>query len=394
MFIFFFIAISYCSANLYFFYKVSSIINRGLAIDVLTGIIILFMTFSPVLIPVYSHKGSENRLRIFSYVGYLWLAFMVPFFPVSLILDVYNLAVQQSGFIAAKDIDATLLSPFSTFLVPFFLALTITVYGYYEAKNVRVERLVMNTPKLPKGITKIRIAQISDLHLSILSRDHFIGKVITKINEEKPDIIVSTGDLLDGIVRHVNHISGRLRKLDARYGKFAVTGNHEFYGGLKHTIKFIEDSGFTVLRDSGVTVDNIINIAGMDFAGGETKGYSNDAPRQDEREMLSNLRPGLFTLLLKHKSDVKEESLGLFDLQLSGHSHKGQIFPVNIATMFLFQYHTGFTKLPKGSAIYTSRGTGTAGPPIRFLSTPEITIIDIVREDETSPNSPMDMILH
>lgn len=378
MLIFFFIAISYCSANIYFFYKVTSVSDFGTAVDILTGGIILFMTLSPVLIVVYSHRGPENRLKIFSYIGYLWLAFMIPFFPVSLILDVYNLVVQQSGMIAAKDIDAALLSPFSTFLVPFFLALVINAYGYYEAKNVRIERLVMNTPKLPKGIEKIRVAQISDLHLSILSKDRFIEKVIRKINEEKPDIIVSTGDLLDGVVRHVRHFSDSLRKLDARYGKFAVTGNHEFYGGLKHTTKFIEDSGFTVLRDSKVTVENIINIAGMDFAGGETKGYSNDAPRQDEREMLSNLRPGLFTLLLKHKSNVKEESLGLFDLQLSGHSHKGQIFPVNLATMFLFQYHTGFTKLPKGSAIYTSRGTGTAGPPIRFLSTPEITIIDII----------------
>ena len=94
--------------------------------------------------------------------------------------------------------------------------------------------------------------------------------------------------------------------------------------------------------------------------------------------MLSGLPDGLFTLLLKHRSDVEKDSIGRFDLQLSGHTHSGQIFPMHLAVMFLFQHHTGFTKLPEGSAIYVSRGAGTAGPPVRFLSTPEITIIDIV----------------
>jgi predicted MPP superfamily phosphohydrolase len=94
--------------------------------------------------------------------------------------------------------------------------------------------------------------------------------------------------------------------------------------------------------------------------------------------VLAGLPAGLFILLLKHRSDVEEDSLGLFDLQLSGHTHKGQIFPMHLATMFLFKHHTGFIELSKGSAIYVSRGTGTAGPPVRFLSAPEVTIIDIV----------------
>jgi predicted MPP superfamily phosphohydrolase len=380
MLIFSFIAISYCSANLYFYYKVATIFNFRTAVAVLTGLVVLIMTLLPVFIPVYSHKASEKSLKIISYTGYLWLAFLIPFFPVALILDLCNSVIHYSGSLTDRDIAAFIISPDSTFFIPVFLSAAIVAYGCFEARNLRVERLVINTSKLPKEAGSIRIAQISDLHLSVTVGEHVIDKIIKITEREKPDIIVSTGDLVDGIVRHVDYLSGRLRKLNARYGKFAVTGNHEFYGGLRHTVKFTEDSGFTVLRDGGVTVENIVNIAGMDFTGSETTGYRSDAPRQDEREILSKLQPGLFTLLLKHRSDVTEDSLGLFDLQLSGHSHKGQIFPVNLATMFLFSYHTGFTKLPKGSAIYTSRGTGTAGPPVRFLSTPEITIIDIVSE--------------
>jgi len=378
MLIFFFIAISYFSANIYFFYKVTSTFDFPTAVDVLTGTVIFIMTLLPVFIPIYSHKASERAMKIISYAGYIWLAFLIPFFPVALILDLYNMTTPWNSYLMEHGYTAFIVSRESSFFIPLSLSALILAYGYFEAKNLRVERLVIHTSKLPPGVGNIRIAQISDLHLSVTVGEHMIDRIIKITEEEKPDIIVSTGDLMDGIIRHVNHLSGRLRKLNARYGKFAVTGNHEFYGGLRHTVKFIEDSGFTVLRDRGVTIENIINIAGMDFTGSETRGFDNDRPRNDEREVLSKLRPGLFTLLLKHRSDVKEESLGLFDLQLSGHSHKGQIFPVNLATMFLFQYHSGFTKLPKGSAIHTSRGTGTAGPPIRFLSTPEITIIDIL----------------
>ncbi len=378
MLIFFFIVISYCSANLYFFYKVTSVFDFGTAVDILTGSVVFLMTLLPVFIPIYSHKASQRSMKIISYTGYLWLAFLIIFFPVASVLDLYNIAVHYSGPLIDRQMTAFLIPADRTFFIPVFLSLTIVAYGYFEARNLRIERLVIHSPKLPKDPGKVRVAQISDLHLSVTVGGYVIDKIIEIIEKEKPDIIVSTGDLMDGVVRHVNHLSGSLRKLNARYGKFAVTGNHEFYGGLRHTVQFIEDSGFTVLRDRGVTAENIINIAGMDFTGTETRGYRNDAPRQEERDVLSSLRPGLFTLLLKHKSDVTEEALGLFDLQLSGHSHKGQIFPVSLATMFLFQYHTGFTTLSRGSAIYTSRGTGTAGPPVRFLSTPEVTIIDIV----------------
>ena len=306
----------------------------------------------------------------------MWLGFVVPFFPVSVVFDLYNLAAplidDSYGLMA--------LSPGTAFIVALLLALLINVYGYFEAAHLRIERLVINTPKLPEGVDRIRIAQISDLHLGILVGDSMLRKVIKKIENEAPDIIVSTGDLVDGTIRHIKHLPERLRELEPPLGKFAVMGNHEIYGGKTRTIKFIKDSGFRLLRDEWVTAGDAINIAGVDFTGGETAVYESGVERRPEHEVLAGLQKGLFTLLMKHRTNVNDESLGLFDLQLSGHTHGGQIFPMNLATMFIFSYHTGFTKLAKGSAIYTSRGAGTAGPPIRFLSRPEITIIDIVRK--------------
>lgn len=375
MLIFFFIVFIYSSANLYLFYKLNTLINLGSGVDVLIGAVVFFMTISPVLLPVYSNIGSERSLRIFSYAGYMWLAILVTYFPASVIIDLYNLAVP----LIDEGLGLASVSPETAFISAMALTLIINIYGLFEAGNISVERLAIETSKLPEDVDRIRIVQISDLHLGIIVGDAMLKKVIKAAGDQAPDIIVSTGDLVDGTIRHISHLPEMLKELNAPLGKFAVMGNHEIYGGRSLTVRFVEDSGFRLLRDEGVTIGDTINIAGMDFTGGEVAVYDNGSGHIPEHEVLSGMREGLFTLLLKHRSDVENESLGLFDLQLSGHSHGGQIFPMNLATMFIFSYHTGFTKLAKGSAIYTSRGTGTAGPPVRFLSRPEITVVDIVR---------------
>lgn len=375
MLVLLFIVVSYALANYYFYFKLSYVLNLSSPINIALALLVFFQTVSPVLVLLYSHRGSERALKIFSYTTYLWLAFLVIFSPAGIILDLYNLIV-RSGFSA---VDTYRISPENSLLIPLVLSLCINIYGYYEARNLSVERLVLPTSKLPAGIKKLRIAQISDLHLRIIAQDKIFNAVIEALRDEKPDILVSTGDLVDGSVRHITHLAEKFKDIHAPLGKFAIMGNHEIYGGTKQTAEYIEDAGFTLLRDEGITVDNIINLAGMDFSGGEA-AKSVDTGNEPELEILSRLPGDRFTLLLKHRSDIEPESLGLFDLQLSGHTHKGQIFPMSLATMFLFQHHSGFTKLSKGSSIHVSRGTGTSGPPVRFLSRPEITIIDIVSE--------------
>ena len=276
-----------------------------------------------------------------------------------------------------------ILKPFPmtyTFFVPLLLSLTFNIYGYYEAKKLWVEKLIIRTPKLPHGVDRIKIAQISDLHLGIITGDKTLHKVIKEIEDAEPDLIVSTGDLIDGPVNHIKYFPEKLKRLQARLGKFAVIGNHEFYAGLKNAVKFIEESGFILLRNSGVTVEGTLNIAGVDDLGDTGKGLPESAADKTEREILASLPPEIFTILLKHRSVVINDNIGLFDLQLSGHTHKGQIFPVNLLIPFIFKYHTGYSKLSKGAAIYVSRGAGTAGPPVRFLSPPELTLIEIVSE--------------
>ena len=180
---------------------------------------------------------------------------------------------------------------------------------------------------------------------------------------------------MDGQTDSLNGVGTLLREIKAPLGKFAVTGNHEFYAGLDRSLEFMKQAGFHVLRGEATTVAGLINIAGIDDPVVRGYGRSREVP---EKELLSGLPKDKFTLFLKHRPDVEKSAEGLFDLQLSGHAHKGQIFPFTLIVRFVFPQIAGLYDFSSGSYLYVSRGSGTWGPPIRFLAPPEVTIIDIV----------------
>jgi hypothetical protein len=224
-------------------------------------------------------------------------------------------------------------------------------------------------------VNRLRIVQISDVHLGLIVREDRLRTIINVVKELQPDILVSTGDLVDGQINELDGLSDLFKEINPVFGKFAITGNHEFYAGLDQAIAFTEKAGFTLLRGKAVNINGVINIAGVDDRTAERYGLYADI---NEAKLLSGLDQEVFTLLLKHRPRVHEGSTGLFDLQLSGHTHKGQIFPFSLVTAMYFPMDSGFINLPARSSLYVSRGTGTWGPPMRFLSPPEITVFDIV----------------
>jgi predicted MPP superfamily phosphohydrolase len=165
-----------------------------------------------------------------------------------------------------------------------------------------------------------------------------------------------------------------LHEITPSLGKFAVTGNHEFYAGIDQALAFTAAAGFRVLRGEAVPVGDYLTVAGIDDpAGARREG----APLPDEVPLLAKAQRNRFLLLLKHQPRIRPGAVGLFDLQLSGHVHKGQIFPFNLLTWLSYRIRCGLTELEGGSRLYTSRGTGTWGPPIRFLAPPEVTVITL-----------------
>ena len=128
-----------------------------------------------------------------------------------------------------------------------------------------------------------------------------------------------------------------------------------------------------------MNVSGLVNIAGVDDHAERSQGLVREV---SERELLSRLDREKFTILLKHRPSVDKDAIGLFDLQLSGHTHKGQIFPFSLITKLAFSADAGLFSLQKNSYLYVSRGAGTWGPPIRFLSPPEVTVIELVHSEK------------
>jgi hypothetical protein len=329
------------------------------------------MVFAPVAIRLLEWTDHHLLARASALVGYCWLGLVFYFFWGFLLIGAVGVVCKAANLIA--DLSLPTFTGPTTAVCVLVSALVINVYGYFEARSIRVERLVVKSAKLPAGIDRLRIAQISDVHLGLLVGEERMADILGKVEAENPDIVVSTGDLVDGNMGRIEGLPALFGKLHAPLGKYAISGNHEVYAGLAESLQAERAFGFTVLSGEMKTVGNILNIVGVDDP---ATGF-----QENEKEILAKSKNGLFTLFLKHRPDPAGETLGLFDLQLSGHTHYGQLFPFRYISGLVYPLQNGLYYLPKGSILYTSRGSGTWGPPIRVLAPPEVTIFDILRQD-------------
>ena len=368
----------YGGTHLYFFLKVKTVLSPGIPFFLFLALFLLLMVITPLLVRVLETQDMEAFARFAAYTGYLWMGFIFLCFTASLAMDIYHGLLHGAGFFFRRDFSALFLANRTALILSLAWGVSTALYGYFEARDIRTERVVINTAKIPAAVGKLTIVQISDVHLGLIVRQERLKKIIAEINEASPDLLVSTGDLVDGQINRMTGLAELLQDIRPRFGKFAVTGNHEVYAGLDQAVDFTERAGFKVLRNEGSTAGGLINVVGVDDPTIERVTHFRPAP---EKALLSKASSDKFTLLLKHRPAVDRESLGLFDLQLSGHVHKGQIFPFNLLTHLFYPVRTGFSLVPQNSALYVSRGTGTWGPPIRFLSPPEVTVIELIHAE-------------
>ncbi|MCR8645988.1 metallophosphoesterase [Paenibacillus sp. N1-5-1-14] len=259
-----------------------------------------------------------------------------------------------------------------------------TYARFIEPNMLSITNHVIKSSNLPESFHHKKIVQISDIHLG----DHYstsqLNKLVQQINAQKPDIVVFTGDLIDNYHEYSGNndaISSALKNINAPLGKFAIYGNHDRGGGAsRHYGKIMENGGFTVLVNESQEIrlpsKEKITISGLDdFLLGNPK----------IKGTLGNLDEKLFNLLIVHEPDVVDRLQGYpIDLQLSGHSHGGQVkLPGDIALVTVplaRKYLEGMYSVPgKGRMIqlYVNRGIGTTREPLRMFSTPEISVFTL-----------------
>jgi len=192
------------------------------------------------------------------------MALLFIFISASFFGDIYRLFHYGARQLTGMPLSGFILSARYFCLLAIILSVTVVFYGYFEALNIRTEHLTVKTDKLPGKIQRVRVVQISDVHLGLIVGRWRLERILDRVTAARPDILVSTGDLVDGQMDHLETLADMFRRIPTKYGKYAITGNHEFYAGLNRALAFTEKAGFTLLRGDGVTLDNILNVAGVD----------------------------------------------------------------------------------------------------------------------------------
>ena len=358
----------YGSINFYFFFRARSIFHFSGVLQGLLLCLIILLIIAPILVRLIESFHLEQLARMVAYAGYVWMAFVFLFFFSSISFELLRFLYKLWEPSASNIFLRTL-----TFGLAALLSIVLVIYGYIDAQSIRVKNLEIATEQVLPENGKLRIVQISDVHVGIIIREKRLAPIIEIVKQANPDILVSTGDLLDGELDNIMLDAERFAAIKTKYGKFAILGNHEYYAGLKRSIEFTKSAGFEVLRDE------VRQVAGVSIFGADDITAARLGLQKDHRafdELLSSNRNRGFVLLLKHQPFVNEKEN--FNLQLSGHTHGGQIFPFRLMTRLLYPKNYGYYELGQNKLLYVSRGTGTWGPPVRLFAPPEITVIDII----------------
>jgi hypothetical protein len=241
----------------------------------------------------------------------------------------------------------------------------------------RLQRVALRIRDWPRELDGFRIVQISDLHIGARLRRSFAAAVVARVNALEPDLIAITGDLVDGRPEELRDEVEPFGKLCARHGCFFVTGNHDHYSGEELWVAQLQTLGIQALRNERVTIESrgaSFVLAGVDDHRGGFGASTEDLPRA-----LAGRDPGLPVVLLAHdpNSFAEASAMGV-DLQLSGHTHGGQLWPFRYAVRLVTPWVAGLYQVA-GAQLYVSCGTGYWGPPMRLGAPAEITELTLRR---------------
>ncbi|MFB7424897.1 metallophosphoesterase [Streptomyces hydrogenans] len=249
---------------------------------------------------------------------------------------------------------------------------TVANGAYGVLRGPKVKRVTVPLAKLPRAAHGYRIAVVSDIHLGpILGRAHS-QRIVDAINATQPDLIAVVGDLVDGTVENLGPAAEPLARLRARHGSFFVTGNHEYFSGADAWVDHVRELGMRPLRNERLEIPAGFDLAGVDDVAGESEGQGPDFARA-----LGDRDRSRAAVLLAHQPVVIDDAVAHgVDLQLSGHTHGGQLWPGNLLAELANPTVAGLERYGD-TQLYVSRGAGAWGPPVRVGAPSDITVVQL-----------------
>ncbi len=303
--------------------------------------------------------------------GAFWFAGMLYFVLIIFTLDLFRWSNMLFHFMPDKlSSNYTHIKLITTYVASALVVVTVLL-GHINAWTPKIVKKTIHIHKAGGERKTLKIVAASDIHLGTIIGPRKTAKLVNTINSLKPDIILFAGDVVDEDVKPVieQNLGKNLLHLKAPLGVYASTGNHEYIGGAEEAVQYLESHGINILRDETVFLDSCFYLVGRED---KEKTSFTSVPRKTVRELLSPLDKQKPIILLDHQPFHLElaQEAGV-DLQISGHTHHGQLWPLGYITQKIFEVSRGYKQ--KGNThFYVSTGYGTWGPPVRIGNRPEI----------------------
>ncbi|MFA5518644.1 MAG: metallophosphoesterase [Spirochaetota bacterium] len=366
----------YISGNTYILIRGLQALPQSALMRIIYSVIILFPATAFIIGEVGEKTGLFQDNHILIFIGSLWLAFLLYAVLFTLTIDLIRAVNYFINFLPDKEWMLNNNIPLKLMGAVTVLTGTIFFTGFVIASSPIVKTIDLEINKKSPGLDSLNIVMASDIHLGNIVGANKFSRLVNTINTLDPDIVLFPGDIFDENLKPVikNNHGDIMKSIKAHHGVFAVTGNHEYIGGVNDAVAFLQKHGVTILRDKAVVIGNAFILVGREDL---SISRFSDKKRNDLATILENTNTDMPVILMDHQPySIDESAKEGVDLHLSGHTHNGQLWPFNYITRALYEISHGYKKI-KNTHVYVSNGYGTWGPPVRTTGRPEVVNIKV-----------------
>lgn len=366
----------YTSLNFYVFIRGWQVISAYPILKPIYAALFFIIAYGYVLAKMLYKYLHPTAYDILLGIGAIWFAFLAYFLLSLLFIDILRLLNGWTNFFPSFVSSNYETTKKITALIVIALVGLVVFLGNLNKRNIEIRSIEITIPKGDSKIDNLNVVMASDIHLSPIDGERLLKEIVEKMNSLNPDIILLAGDIVDDKAKVLEDrgIGESFKKLNSKYGVYSINGNHEFINGVESCVSYAEKFGIKFIRDSYVFIDSSFYIVGReDSAMPQFTGRQ----RKSLEEIVKNIATNHPKILLDHTPfKLEQAQQNGIDLQLSGHTHHGQIWPANLITKMIYEVSWGYKK-KEDTHYYVTSGAGTWGPPVRTGSSSEIVNIKI-----------------
>lgn len=361
--------VSYFISNAYIALRIRGFFSQKNNKNIATLLTLLSMLNFP-LSEILSHKSASPFVEIPLAIAYFTLPSLLYVFFTFLFYDIFLIINIFAKFIPNEKIKSAEFRK-KSLIILLTIPVLIVIAGAINYRIMRISEYTIEIPRKSSNLRQLRIVAAADTHLRDLTSRGFVKKFTAKINAANPDIVLLPGDIIEGDLHEKSAVAfaDELRKIKTKYGVFATLGNHELYG-RKIQYDFFTMAGITLLRNKTINIDNAFYLIGRDDA--------NIRNRKSVAALIRDTTVTLPMIMMDHRpTDLNSAKKGDIDIQVSGHTHNGQLFPINIFIIkHIYKINWGYKKMGNTNFFVTC-GVRGWGPPVKTSSISEIMVINV-----------------